>query len=472
MRQLQLFFFALLAPAALAACHTLASAPDVATHATYTLTLRPPESFVRRSLASSSDVRTGAYTQGDIDHLDVELDSVASGGAETSLMLQALQPRQLGNNITFDNLASGQAYRIYARAYHATASVAANLISTSDSRSYVDIGPTNNDTPFSAAAISTLKVSLLARPALVISPLVAVPFGAVAMVCDSMGNLYVARADQPEIDKITPAGIPTVVAGGNSPGITDGIAQNNQFQTIGGLALDGDTTLYVSDAGSHTLRKITLGGGAVVSTIAGIVGSSNSVNGTGTGPQVAQFGQPNGIAIDNAHKLFVADSFAKQIRQVDLLDPNFTVSSVAGVFGTSGFFDGPALTAMFLQPNALAYSPKFTLGIGDAGAGLRALDSVKTVTVIHSGASMDGTDSTALVSAVSALAYDALGNLYIADSGNIRRRDILGKVTTLQPRKSANGTNQPVPGAACLAVAPDGTLYTSVPGNPSIYVIK
>jgi hypothetical protein len=459
----------LLTPVALAACQTLA--PLAASGARYTLTVQPPAAFTQRGLASLGDVRAGAYTRADIDHLDVELDTVNAAGAETLVLTRTVLQTQLGKDLTFEGLAPSQAYRIYAKAYRSAGST--KLISTRDSRSYLDIAAGSDDTPLSAASVTTLKVGLLDRPALVLSVIPTAPsFGASAMVCDSTGKLYVARADLPEILSIAPDGTSSILAGGVTQGTLDGPAQDGQFKSIGGLVMTGDSILYATDVTSSTVRKIDFTGPPTVSTIAGVAGTSAVLDGNGTTvPPLATFMQPNGLAIDSTSHLLIADPGSQTIRSLNLAGVNFPVTTVAGVVGAAAPNDGAALTAGFLSPWALANSPTGSLAIADVATGLRVLNNGTISTLIGHGTSdVDGPDTTAKLTDTRALAYDALGNLYIGDAANLRRRDVLGQVSTLLPRKATDGTNQAVVGASCLAVAPDGTIYASV--GTSIYVIK
>ena len=83
---------------------------------------------------------------------------------------------------------------------------------------------------------------------------------------------------------------------------------------------------------NDTIRKITPSG--VVSTLAGLAGSSGSADGTGSD---ARFSSPQGVAVDSAGSVYVADSGNDTIRKVT---PAGVVSTLAGLAGSSGSADG------------------------------------------------------------------------------------------------------------------------------------
>jgi sugar lactone lactonase YvrE len=139
------------------------------------------------------------------------------------------------------------------------------------------------------------------------------------MAMDASGNIYVADNVNNAIRKITPAGVVTTVAGGTE-GSADGTGTAASFKWPSGIAIGPDKHLYISDTGNHTIRKITLPDG-VVTTIAGVAGTSGNVNGIGAS---ARFDQPRGLAFDSSGDLYVADYNNHQIRKI-----TFTITGVA-----------------------------------------------------------------------------------------------------------------------------------------------
>src|SRR5262249_19541966 len=126
-----------------------------------------------------------------------------------------------------------------------------------------------------------------------------------------------------------------------------------------GLALDGNGNLYVADTLNNAIRKIQLANG-MVTTVAGMVGTSGSTDGPGS---VARFSQPNGLAIGQGN-LYIADTGNSTIRQMVLTSG--MVSTVAGLAGTTGSTNGAtgALTR-FNQPYGVAADGSGTLYVAD-----------------------------------------------------------------------------------------------------------
>lgn len=141
---------------------------------------------------------------------------------------------------------------------------------------------------------------------------------------DRDGNIYVADTNNARIRKITPYGMVSTLAGGYQDfrTIIDGTGGAVGFDTPTGLAIDRHGRLYVTDvafrgattphSGSTFIRRIDTRTGTVV-TIAGSYGvPSDPLPGSGVTP--ALFNEAQGIAVDHAGNIFVADYFNAQGR--------------------------------------------------------------------------------------------------------------------------------------------------------------
>src|SRR5206468_888162 len=116
------------------------------------------------------------------------------------------------------------------------------------------------------------------------------------------GNLYLADTQNHIIRKITEAGVVTTMAGlAGSYGGVDAAGSDARFHAPAGIAVDSSGNVYVGDSGNSTIRKVTPAG--LVTTLAGLAGSSGTNDGTGG---VAQFNAPRGVALDKAGSLYVA----------------------------------------------------------------------------------------------------------------------------------------------------------------------
>lgn len=259
------------------------------------------------------------------------------------------------------------------------------------------------------------------------------PFG---LALDGAGTLYVADQYNSAVRKVVPASGATTTVAGQAPltGNSDGTGAAARFNFLGGVALDGAGNLYVADTYSHTLRKVVLAT-AAVTTLAGVAGTSGSTDAAGT---AARFRSPSGVAADAAGNLYVADSANHTIRQVVL--QTGVVSTLVGMAGTSGTTDGTGSAARFNSPSSLVLDGSGNLYVADTlNSSIRkvVLATGAVTTLAGTSGSMgsaDGTGAAARFAQPYGVAFDGLGNLYVADSVNhtIRRVVIAtAAVTTL-----------------------------------------
>jgi sugar lactone lactonase YvrE len=94
-------------------------------------------------------------------------------------------------------------------------------------------------------------------------------------------------------------------------GNTDGTGSAARFHWPNGVAVDSAGTVFVADGPNDTIRKVTPAG--VVTTLAGLAGTHGSADGTGS---AARFNGPGGVAVDSAGNVFVADTENNTIRKV------------------------------------------------------------------------------------------------------------------------------------------------------------
>ena len=257
---------------------------------------------------------------------------------------------------------------------------------------------------------------------------------------DSAGNVYVANRDSHTIRKVTPAGVVSTMAGqANSSGSADGTGSAARFNRPAGVAVDGDSNVYVADQTNHTIRKVTPGG--VVSTLAGQANSSGSTDGTGS---AARFFNPWSVAVDSASNVYVADAGNNTIRRIT---PAGVVSTVAGVAGSEGFADGAGNAARFRIPTGVALDSAGNLYVADQfNHTTRKITPAGVVSTLAglpgSGGSADGTGSAAQFDGPAGIAFDDSGNLYVADSGNhtIRKITAAGEVSTFAGLAGSSGS--------------------------------
>ncbi len=280
---------------------------------------------------------------------------------------------------------------------------------------------------------------------------------------DAAGNIYVNDTGNHLIRKIDASGNVTTVAGAGVAGNVDGNGVAAKFDFPNGFTLASNGTLYVADSGNNTIRKIDTSGN--VTTIAGTASvAGGSTNGHGT---AASFNFPTGITVDASGNLFVADDGNNLIRKID---PSGNVTTFAGS-GAQGSANGAGATASFNAPHGIVVDASGNLYIADSGNNLiRKIDANGNVTTIAgSGAqgAANGQGAAASFNKPEAIAVDASGNVYVADSGNnlIRKIDAAGNVTTLAGSGAQALTNGQ--GTAAAFYNPEG-LTVDAAGN--VYV--
>ncbi|QJD95233.1 hypothetical protein HH214_04750 [Mucilaginibacter robiniae] len=292
-----------------------------------------------------------------------------------------------------------------------------------------------------------------------------------AVVQDASGNLY--SADNYVIHKITPAGVVTVFAGSGAYGNTNGTGTSASFGSIQGMTIDKDGNIYVSDQSYNQIRKITPTG--VVTTL-----TNNTNYGSDDGKLVnASFNYPQGMAIDDAGNLYIADGYNNKIRKIST---DGIVSTFAGT-GSAGAANGPANAATFNYPQSVAIDNYGNFYIADKSNHLIRKITPASIVSTLAGSGLtgkaDGKGTAASFNNPTGITIDFTGNIYVADAGNhlIRKITPAGEVTTLAGTGVAalvnrTGTeasfNNPVNVLANAA----GNLYVADKGNNAIRKIS
>jgi sugar lactone lactonase YvrE len=240
------------------------------------------------------------------------------------------------------------------------------------------------------------------------------------LAIDAAGNLYVADTINNRIRKVSAAGEVTTLAGGPS-GFADGVAREARFRYPRGVAVDAAGNVYVADKDNDRVRKVSPAGD--VTTLAGA-----GVRGYADGPAAqARFAEPEGVAVDAAGNVYVADGGNHRIRKIT---PGGEVTTVAGA--TFGFRDGPAEAARFNTPRGLAVDAAGSILVADAGNHrVRRITPDGAVTTV-AGSGEKGYDNgpgrQARFNEPFGVAVDAAGNIYVADLNNYRIRKVAGPV--------------------------------------------
>lgn len=231
---------------------------------------------------------------------------------------------------------------------------------------------------------------------------------------DAQGNLYILDASTPQVRKVTPGGDVSGFAGNATQGFADGAVANAKFMQNWGIAFDDKGAMYISDTYNYRVRKIANG---QVTTFAG-TGTPGFLDGDAL---QARFGKPRGIAIDKQGNLYVCDEDNFRIRKIT---PAGIVSTYAGN-GNQAFTDGQPGTGALYLPNGIVIDSQGNLYVSDVHR-IRKISTDGSISTIAGGTPgfSDGEGSQAQFSYASGMDIDAAGNIYIADEGNHRIRKI------------------------------------------------
>jgi uncharacterized protein (TIGR03437 family) len=299
--------------------------------------------------------------------------------------------------------------------------------------------------------------------------------GPASVSLDSTGNVYIADACNQRVRKVSPAGTINTVAGGRSQdGDLAPFAGLNSPSAVARDRATGD--LYVVERLNHRVRKIAPDGS--VATIAGTGISGFSGDG---GPAVnAQLDGPCALAVDYAGNIFVADCNTNRIRKVT----GGAITTVAGN-GTSGYSGdrGPATSASFTWASSLAVDAAGNLYIADTNNHrIRRVAPDGTITTVAGNGAIaysgdNGPATTAALNWPRGVAADSSGVLYIADTNNqrIRRVSLDGTITTVAGTGSCCSSGDGVLATAAVlsyplgvAVDPFGNLFIADTGGQRV----
>jgi len=229
---------------------------------------------------------------------------------------------------------------------------------------------------------------------------------------DSKGNVYVADAFNDLIREISGGNVSTL-AGNQTLGYLNGPALSAEFYAPSGGAFDSQGNLYVADFGNNVIRKVTPAG--VVSTYAGTGtagyrnGAVDSANLKSSTDSLALFNNPQGVAVDAAGDVFVADRGNNVIREIL---PTGRTKTIAGN-AVKGFIDATDEAAFFNNPSGVAVDSKGNVYVTDQGnSALRVVSSAGVVTTL-----VGSPAQSSLLGFPSAITADSQGNVYFTDEG-------------------------------------------------------
>jgi sugar lactone lactonase YvrE len=255
------------------------------------------------------------------------------------------------------------------------------------------------------------------------------------------GKLYIAAWHNNKIRVFDPATDMVTTLAGNGYGYAgdNDVACQALFNQPKAIAFAPDGTLYTVDQRNVRIRVIEPGAGGLIRTMAG-TGKLGNIGDGGLATD-AQFGfetgttpRPSGSLVLDGRTLYVADSANNRIRRINL--DTGIVDCIAGASSQAGYSGdgGPALQATFNFPSDIELGPDGRLYVADrANHAVRAIDLGTGIveTVVGDGTKCDTASSTdkcpdhaparqMRLNEPYGIAFDADGNLYVADTHNNR----------------------------------------------------
>jgi NHL repeat len=248
----------------------------------------------------------------------------------------------------------------------------------------------------------------------------------------------------------------------------------NQLRAAGIVAI-----LWLS-AGSTAAMAQAISRLPLINTIAGNGTAGDSGD---SGPAAsAELNTPYGVTIDSAGNLYIADTANNRIREV--APGTGVITTVAGN-GTAGYSgdSGPATSAELHSPAGIALDTAGNLYIADQGNDvIRKVSASGTITTVAGNNAVgysgdNGLATNATLYAPAGVFVDSAGNLYIADEGNNRIREVnpSGIITTIAGTGAPgySGDNGPATSAtlkqpSAVVEGSGGNLYIADTGNDVI----
>lgn len=265
---------------------------------------------------------------------------------------------------------------------------------------------------------------------------------------DAEGTLYVADAGSGRVRRVTPEGMVSTLA--------DAVGDPLAFTTPVDVALGGDGLLVVLNQGSSINRLF--GDGLVARLGGGDWGIGIAPDGAmwRTGVTIVERVAADGtitrmaanlqivvdVTFDAAGNAFLAEATGPVIRRLGV-DGQLTV--YAGTPGVSGVDDGPADTAKFQHPNSVSFDGAGNLFVADEFANtIRRIAPDGTVTTVgglfQRVAATDGVGATARFSNPRRVVATRDGTLYVTDTGAHTIRKGVPVADTAAPRLQAGHT--------------------------------
>jgi hypothetical protein len=321
---------------------------------------------------------------------------------------------------------------------------------------------------------------------------------------DGAGNVYIADSAHNRIRMVcasatsatiagttcSGAGIIMTLAGTGAPGApANGPAATATLNTPSGVTVDGAGNIFVADTGNDVIREIVAATGEIVTVAGGGTGCAGQTDSVGDGctPLQASLSQPEGVTLDTAGDIFIADTANERIREIALSTGLITTAAGNGFTNSDGTggYNGDnitAITAELNSPYGVAFDASGNMYIPDSGNNrvrkVSAVGGVITpaslITTFAGNGTQGFSGDNALATAAelwspSGVLVDPAGNVYIADTQNRTIRKV-NAVTEDISSPVRNGVGRYYNGTAFGTVVLYGPIGITLDGDGNLYI--
>lgn len=239
--------------------------------------------------------------------------------------------------------------------------------------------------------------------------------GPYAVAGDANGNVFIADCDNSVLTRVTPAGQLSVIAGtGTSGSPTAGPATASGMKCPFGLVVDAAGNVFIADYDARVVEKVTPAG--QLSVVAGNGQQGTAVPGAATG---SPLGGPCGVAVDAAGNLFIADYDNSVVEKVT---PAGQLSVAVGTGARGATTAGPATSAQLNTPWDVKVDGAGNLFVSDYDNAVVSKVGAGQLTVVAgtgtSGPPTPGAANSSQLGGPADIAVDRAGSLFIADADN------------------------------------------------------
>ena len=214
---------------------------------------------------------------------------------------------------------------------------------------------------------------------------------------NAAGDVFVADTYNNRVVKVTPQGQVVTVAGDGVAGYSgDGrLAAFAELNSPTGVAVDAQGNLYIADSANNVIRRVDAKTG-IITTVAGDYAADKANDGLGGfsgdgGPATsAQLNDPQGVAVDGAGDLFIADTFNNAIREVT---PAGTITTVVNAAPAAGGTPPAGSESSGKAPTASKLNTPYGVAIDQSTGDLYIADTDNSKIAEVTGLAQPGTAS-------------------------------------------------------------------------------